>query len=205
MNHKGRFICFEGIDGSGKSTQAGLLASTMEAHGIDHISLAEPSNGAYGLEIREILLKDDIYGLPAVERQMELFILDRADDVQRNITPALSMDKTVIIDRYYFSNAAYQGAMGLDYIFILEENRKRFFPEPDIVFLIDISPEEALKRIKSRNKTTDLFEKKEFLTKVRNIFLQITDSRFVLIDGAQKTEDIHHIILANIRQLGFNI
>jgi len=136
---------------------------------------------------------------------MELFILDRTDDTRRNIAPALSANKTVIIDRYYFSNAAYQGAMGLDYAFILEENKKRSFPEPDIVFLIDVTPEEALERVKSRAKIKDIFEKKEFLAKVRNIFLQITDSRFVLIDGAQKTEDIHQIILTNIRQAGFNI
>ncbi|MCL1912112.1 MAG: dTMP kinase [Leptospirales bacterium] len=202
MNRKGYFICFEGIDGSGKSTQAALLASAMKARGIDCVSLAEPSDGAYGLEIRKMLSKDS---LPAVERQVELFILDRADDAQRNIMPALSTGKTVIIDRYYFSNAAYQGAMGLDCAFILEENRKRSFPEPDIVFLIDVSPEEALERIKSRSGITDTFEKKEFLAKVRNIFLQIADPRFVLIDGMQKTEDIHHVALTNIRQAGFNI
>ena len=201
MNRKGYFICFEGIDGSGKSTQAALLASAMKARGIDCVSLAEPSDGAYGLEIRKMLSKDS---LPAVERQVELFILDRADDAQRNIIPALSTGKTVIIDRYHFSNAAYQGAMGLDSAFILEENRKHSFPEPDIVFLIDIPPEEALERVKSRSQT-DIFEKKEFLTKVRNIFLQITDSRFVLIDGTQKTADIHNIILTNIRKAGFNI
>jgi len=202
MNRKGYFIGFEGIDGSGKSTQARLLATVLEAHGFDYVSLAEPSNGVYGLEIRKMLLKDT---LPAVKRQMELFILDRADDAQRNIVPALSTDKIVIIDRYYFSNAAYQGAMGLDHTFILEENKKRSFPEPDIIFLIDIPPEKALERIKERAQAINIFERKEFLTKVRNIFLQIADSRFVLIDGMQKTEDIHRTILANIRQAGFNI
>ncbi|MDR3238196.1 MAG: dTMP kinase [Spirochaetia bacterium] len=196
MAKAGYFIAFEGIDGSGKSTQVSLLASRLRDRDIQCAALAEPSDGAYGLEIRKMLSGGNP---PGALRQMELFMLDRADDAEKNIAPALAAGKTVIIDRYYFSNAAYQGAMGLDYAFILEENRKRAFPEPDKVFLIDLSPDTAIERIAGRaNGARDIFEKKEFLAKVRDIFFKVLDGRFVVIDGNQAAGKIHQDILKNL-------
>ena len=192
---KASFIVLEGIDGSGKSTQAALLSERLAKEGLECISLAEPSNGSYGIRIREML-----NGTPLpVQEQLELFMLDREDDAQKNIRPALEKGITIILDRYYFSNAAYQGALGLDPFFILNENKRRGFPEPDKVFFIDITPETAIERIaKRQGEEREIFEKKEFLHKVRDNFISIMDERCVIINGAQEIKAIHSEIISNI-------
>ena len=189
------FIVLEGIDGSGKSTQATLLSERFAKEGLECISLAEPSNGSYGIRIREMLT-----GTPLpVQEQLELFMLDREDDAKRNIRPALEKGITVILDRYYFSNAAYQGALGLDPFFILNENKRCGFPEPNKVFFIDITPETAIERItKRQGEEREIFEKKEFLHKVRENFISIMDERCVIINGAQEIKTIHSEIISNI-------
>lgn len=104
------------------------------------------------------------------------------------------------MDRYYYSNAAYQGAMGIEPDLIIDENRKRKFPEPDRVYLIDIDPEIALKRINKRNNNTasEIFEKKDFLTNVRKIYHSIANDKFIVIDGTKNPEEIIEIIIKDI-------
>lgn len=189
------FIVLEGIDGSGKSTQTALLAKRLAKEGINCITLAEPSGGFYGTQIRKMLTSAP---LPPQE-QLELFLLDREDDVKQNINPALASGKSIIIDRYYYSNAAYQGALGINPQFILDENRRRGFPEPDKVCFIDISPETAVERIAQRRGIApEIFEKTEFLRSVRNIFISIIDERFAVINGEQDIHTIHADILKSL-------
>jgi len=135
------FIVFEGIDGSGKSTQCDLLYKYLLDNDVDAVRLLEPSNGEIGKKIRTILSGDII---PPVSKQVELFIKDRKDDVEKNILPALLDGKVVLMDRYYFSNAAYQGAQGIDPKTIIDKNLALDFPQPDIVYYLDIHPNAAM-------------------------------------------------------------
>jgi len=198
VTEKGLFIVIEGIDGSGKSTQASLLHQHLVSSGRDALLMAEPSTGAYGKKIREILGGDRV---PPAEEQLELFLLDRADDAEKNIIPALQEGKIMVLDRYYFSNAAYQGAMGLDPQFILEENRKRNFPLPHRVYFIDIPVETALDRIGRRNSdnSRDIFEKEEFLQKVRSIYLSMEPEGLIIIDGNDTADAVSSRITADLK------
>jgi dTMP kinase len=195
------FIVFEGIDGSGKSTQCDLLFGHASAMGLQAVRLAEPTDGAWGRAIRSILRKAD---MPPADEQLRLFMLDREDDVKRNILPALKEKKIIIMDRYYYSTVAYQGAAGMTPERIIAENRAMRFPEPDRVYFIDIPPETAILRVTGRgNKTKEIFEKEYFLKKVRGIFLSIADERFLIIDGTKKIEDIFEIIKKDFMTLIF--
>jgi len=192
------FIVFEGIDGSGKSTQAGMFHAYLRSLHMDPILLMEPSTGEWGKKIRTLLSGSIV---PPVEEMLELFLRDREDDSRRNIIPALDSKKSVVMDRYFHSNAAYQGAMGLEPDRILSENRRRSFPEPDRVYFIDIPPGTALRRISERNRGEhrDIFEKKTFMEKVREIFLAMADDTFLIIDGEKPEHEIHAMIIEDFQ------
>lgn len=193
---KNKFIVFEGIDGSGKSTQCSLLYNFIASENIPVKLLAEPTSGEYGQRIRKMLQSDT--PLP-VEEQIRLFMEDRQQDFELNIKPCIENGITVVMDRYFYSNAAYQGSAAITPSDIIRRNTDRGFPEPDRVYYIDIAPDEAMKRIAARNGSgkTELFEKKSFLEKVRKNFLSImsmTDSRFLKIDGSLAEDEIFQII-----------
>ena len=188
----GKFIVFEGIDGSGKSTLCDMLYNYYISKKFPAVKIFEPTDGRWGKEIRKMLRNESP---PSIQDQMRLFLLDREEDAEKNIKPALMEGKTVIMDRYYYSNAAYQGAMGLSPDFIIDKNIGLGFPEPDRIYLIDIDPEAAIQRIMKRNKKrTDFFEKKNFLKKVREIYHTIANERFLIIDGSMKPSDLLEII-----------
>ncbi len=190
------FIVFEGIDGSGKSTQSAMLHEYFLTRGISCMKTMEPSGGTWGVKIREILKGDFSPGPGEMNR---LFIMDREDDVKKNILPAMNMGKSIIMDRYYYSNAAYQGAMGLSPAEILSENRVLKFPEPDRVYFIDILPETAVDRIgKRNNQKREIFEKIDFLKKVREIYLEFNGTNFKIIDGSDTKEKVFTTIRNDI-------
>ena len=188
------FIVFEGIDGSGKSTQCDLLYKYLLDNDVDAVRLLEPSNGEIGKKIRTILSGDII---PPVSKQVELFIEDRKDDVEKNILPALLDGKVVLMDRYYFSNAAYQGAQGIDPKTIIDKNLALDFPQPDIVYYLDIHPNAAFDRITARSgdRKKEIFEKKELLQKIWNNFNQIANDKFKKIDATLNQNEISKIII----------
>lgn len=191
------FILFEGIDGSGKSTLSDLIYQHYKNMGVSTVKLMEPTDGVWGQRIREMLNGTEI---PSPEEQLELFLCDREDDMRRNILPSLKRNKMIIMDRYYYSTAAYQGAMGLSPEYVLNENVKRGFPKPDRVYLIDIEPEKSLKRIADRQAgdNGDLFEKRRFLEQVRHIYLSIADESFCILDGDAGIDELSEKVKLDI-------
>lgn len=193
------FIVFEGIDGAGKSTQCTRLCEYIAARGIKARRLVEPTDGPWGRRIREALRS----GSPLRrDEQVELFIRDRIDDCSMNIKPCMEQGVTIVMDRYFYSNAAYQGMDGLSPRDIIAMNLERGFPLPDRVYFIDLAAERAMSRVKSRSgENTELFEKQSFLEKVRENFLLIADERFLVVDGSLAEDEIFRIIKEDYEKL----
>jgi dTMP kinase len=175
-----QLIVFEGIDGSGKTSLSRMFHATLLENGVPAVWLREPTDSPLGKKIRRIAQdKESI----SIQEELEYFLEDRRWDVEKNILPALRSGKTVVLDRYYYSNACYQGARGLDMDAILRLNRQ-FAPEADLVFIIDVDVDRALARISSaRQEVAKLFEKKDFLEKVRANYLALAGANLVRIDG----------------------
>ncbi|MCR4396070.1 MAG: dTMP kinase [Candidatus Saccharicenans sp.] len=187
---QGLFLVIEGIDGSGKSTQVELLARRLRRRGLQVVTLREPTQGKWGRRIREL---SKTSGSIRPEEELELFIRDRKENVARNIKPALEAGRTVILDRYFYSTLAYQGARGLP----LEEIRRRhqkFALVPDLVFILDVPASTGLRRIKDRPIIYGHFEEKDYLQKVRKIFLSFRDPEVVVVDGRPPADVIHRKI-----------
>jgi dTMP kinase len=193
------FIVFEGIDGSGKSTQCDLLFKYVVSLGLSAVRLAEPTDGQWGRRIRAMLREKDM--APA-EEQMRLFILDRQEDAEKNINPALQQNRIIVMDRYYYSNAAYQGAAGMAPKTIIAENRKMKFPEPDRIYFVDLPPDRAMERVTVRSGgDNEIFEEESFLQKVRDNFLSIADERFIVLDGTGSIDEIFEQIKKDFNKL----
>lgn len=193
------FIVFEGIDGSGKSTQARILADTFESLGIPYVLTREPSDGIVGQKIRNLTTR------LGPREESRLFLEDRLDHVQRVVAPAIRDGKHVICDRYYYSSAAYQGAQGMDPIEIIEENRSRV-PVPDIVFLIEVPIETALNRITlSRSGRFSIFEKRKDLKAVARMYKTFKDPVIKRIDGEKPSAEVHLEIVGYLKKAGLKI
>ncbi len=183
---KGILIVFEGIDGSGKSTQAEILLERLQEEDFDVVYFREPSKGKWGRKIKKKALHPDSL---TPEEELDLFLKDRRENVEKNLKPALKKKRVVILDRYYYSTIAYQGAKGIDEKLIRRMNEE-FVIEPDLVFIFDIDPQKGLERIKNRKKKDRLFEREDYLVKVREIFRSFKGEKFVHIDALKSKEEI---------------
>ncbi len=196
---KGLLIAFEGIDGAGKTTQARLAQSALEAQSYRCMFLREPTDGPYGQRIRALARKGRFTLTPMEE--FELFIEDRKEDVAENISPALAQKKIVLIDRYYYSSIAYQGALGLDKDFIQRENEK-VAPRPDLIFYLNMPVELGRERIcTNRQDRLTLFEEHDYLEHVKANFDSLQDPEIIPIDATQSEEQIHTEIMKHIGDL----
>ena len=195
---RGILIAFEGIDGTGKSTQCRMLSKFLSEKGVSNISFAEPTNGKWGLKIRR-LLSQGRNGVSA-EEELKWFLNDRKEDVEFNINPALKAGKVVLMDRYYFSTAAYQGALGLDPQEIKKDN-ERFAPLPDRVLIFHNSPEISLRRIESNREEKSSFEKRDYLIDVQNIFKSFSGSHIRFILSNKNLENIHEQVILEVKDL----
>jgi dTMP kinase len=194
----GLLIVFEGIDGTGKSTQCKMLSERLSEKGIGNISLAEPTRGEWGMKIRQ-LLTEGRNGI-SPEEELAWFVNDRKEDVELNINPALKEGKVVLMDRYYFSTAAYQGALGFDPKEIREDNEK-FAPVPDRVLIFHNSPEKSLERIESSREGKSVFEKRDYLIDVQNIFKSFTGANIRFVSSDASLEDVHAQVLCEVQDL----
>ncbi len=191
-------IAFEGIDGSGKSTQAAMLVKWLEGQGHKVVFSKEPTNGPHGQRLRQSFVTKRLS--PAEE--LQAFIDDRREHVQQLVRPALQRGDVVVIDRYYYSTVAYQGARGFDRDEVLKLNES-FAPRPEAVFLVDLEPQIALERISARAGGRDLLENLEEQLRVRDAFLALAKSEgnFIVIDGRQSVEQMHARIVAEAKRL----
>ena len=201
----GKFIVFEGIDGSGKSTQISMLAKKLKDNGEKVYVTAEPTFSTSGGIIRDALsgaIKRSTCELAA------LFVWDR---INHNINKVNGINKmledgyTVISDRYYYSSLAYQGE-STDYEWVKAINCS--CPEirkPDLCVFIDVSPEVAIKRIKSDRATTEIFEEVGKLTRIRETFLSIfedlKDDNVAVINGDGSPESVFEDIYTSVTGL----
>jgi dTMP kinase len=185
--NKPLLIVFEGIDGSGKTTLSKMLFKLLKKQGFSAAWFCEPSDSEYGKKIKEISRKKS--RIP-IEEELRYFIEDRKWNIKHNIMPALHQGQIIILDRYYFSTACYQGARGMDMQKIIRINRE-FAPEPDLILIIDVEVKTGLDRIE-RNRTSKvkLFERKSFLEKVRANYLKLTGDKIILIDGNPDPETV---------------
>lgn len=190
---RGVLVALEGIDGSGKTTQTSLLEDWAEGLEIDVVRTKEPTTGPWGARIRN----SKFSGRLGPEEELTCFLNDRREHVEQVIRPALLRGALVLVDRYYYSTVAYQGARGLDPKELLARNRE-FAPVPDLVFLLDIEPQQGLERIHTRGAGQDLFETLGELTKAREIFLSLDEPHIVRIDAARSVNQIHGLIVYHL-------
>lgn len=166
---QGLLIVFEGLDGAGKTTQIRLLAAHLRQEGYNVVCLKEPTNGPWGQKLRQIA-QHGRQGIPP-ETELEWFLQDRREDVEQNIRPALACGHIVILDRYYFSTMAYQGALGCDSEVIRQRN-EAFAPPPHLLLLLDIAPHQGLQRVQQQRQL-DGFERLDYLQGVAAIFARM--------------------------------
>lgn len=193
----GTLIALEGIDGSGKSSQARRLRDALRERGIDAVLFREPGDSPFGDELRRQFRE----GRTVTPREeAELFIEDRRIDVRDNIDPALAAGKVVLMDRYYFSTMAYQGALGLD-VDELRRTNEAFAPRPDLTLVLDVPAETSAERILAARETLDSYEGVEYLARVREIFLSLCDGDVVQINATASEDGVADEILLLVLEL----
>ena len=185
------FVTFEGLDGSGKTTQAELLRAHLEESGRDVVGTREPGGTELGEKVRELILGDSDISPWA---EAALFAAARAELVERVIRPALERDADVVCDRYLDSSLAYQGiarGLGVDRVLALNIDAIRGIL-PDVTFLLLVDPEEAARRSGS---ASDRIEREgaEFLGAVDKAYRELGSifaGRIVMLDGSKPPEEI---------------
>ena len=195
MNPKGSFITFEGIDGSGKSTQARKLAGHLQAQGRDVILTREPGGSEGAEEIRALVLQGEPDRWSA-ETEILLFTAARRDHLERTILPAIDAGKVVICDRFADSTRMYQGLSRGDLRGTVDQLHKLMIGrEPDMTILIDMDSDAGLSRALSRQGVEERFETfgAELQAQMRTGFLSLAEEfkeRFLVINGARSIDEV---------------
>ena len=212
---KGIFITFEGIDGSGKTTQIELMNSFLKQSGFDVVLTREPGGTDIGDKIRGILLDSKNIQM-SYRAETLLFLASRAELVSKVIQPSLIQGKIIICDRFFDSTIAYQGIarqLGAEKILDMSlwatENII-----PDLTFLLSIDVWECENRLKNGKKKKDRIEKEEidFKSKIQEGYMQLAGKnkeRFVIVDGCLEIESVFAVVKSNtlrvLKSKGFNL
>ena len=204
---RGKFISFEGIDGSGKSTQLRLMSGDLRVRGFDVLTTMEPGGTPLGRRLREAFLETEENVAPLAE--LLLFAADRAQHVNFLVKPALEQGKIVISDRYSDATFAYQGAgRGFDEKTVNQVIRLATGGlKPDLTLFFDIPIEKAILRTNSRSdhetvKNRMDKETSEFYTRVREAYLRIAQKepkRFRIIDASGSIDEVHGKVLEIVK------
>jgi len=203
---RGWFLAFEGIDGSGKSTQIQMLNDRLEKAGHRVYQTCEPSGGPIGSQLRQILtgrMKADSRVIAA------LFAADRLDHLLNDINGIAAKTEegvTVLTDRYYFSSYAYHSVdVPMDWV-IAANAESRKVMKPDLNIFIDVDADTAMERITRNRFHQELFEKKSLLEKIRTNYLKAFElfkdsERVLMVDGKKSPEEILEIIWTEVEKL----
>jgi dTMP kinase len=190
-----KYICFEGMDGSGKSTQSKLLADAFTAQGKKVLLLSEPSDSPLGKKIGE-MIRSKRYSKETIALA---FAADRMILKEDVLTPAFDEYDYVITDRNYLSSLVYQPIMGCDMKWILDLNK--YVAKPDLTFIVDISVDTYMQR---RGETDVIFEKQDFQQKVRKGYRSLQSlvmDDIVFLDGEVPIQETHERIVRLVSQL----
>ncbi len=198
VSDKSLFVVFEGIDGSGKTTLINNVISLLSQERINSVSLREPTSGPNGKKIRSLLCMAEE---PDATILLDLFMADRLEDASLNIIPALKSGNIVLLDRYYYSTAAYQSKNFSEAKDIIIRNRSLNLPEPDILFFLDIDPDIAYNRVASREKNNNLecFETPTKLRLIDSIYREIIPENTVTIDAALSPDETAKQVYMHIK------
>jgi len=183
LGTRGFFVCLEGLDGCGKSTQAKLLVRRLKRN-CDAVYTAEPSNGRIGRFIKQQCLHSDKRRLPEVEAL--LFAADRSEHVENTILPALKKKQIIVSDRYIYSSLAYQGSTGLDLEWINKINEHSI--RPDLSLFIDVEPEIVVQRLKPKK---SVMENLDTQKKVRQVYMKYVEKGELLrVNGNKPKQEV---------------
>ncbi|HEX4336276.1 MAG TPA: dTMP kinase [Polyangiaceae bacterium] len=190
---RGFLIAIEGIDGAGKTTQTAAVREKLTALGFTVIASKEPTTGPWGQKIRDSATTQRM----PLEDELAAFLEDRKQHVAELISPALANGTIVIVDRYYFSNAAYQGAAGVDPEKIIRDN-EAFAPRPDLLIMLDVPVDVGLERIRTRGDNPNLFERRDALERCKAIFETFEGPWTLRLDGMEAVDVVTARILRAI-------
>ena len=196
--NRGLLIAFEGLDGSGKTTQVEILVAALRSAGAAVVQTSEPTDGPTGRRIRAMLRSGEAVPM---ERELEWFMEDRREHVRELIEPALRKGRIVVTDRYYLSTVAYQGARGHDAAAILRDSEMEF-PIPDLVVLLEVDPQAGLDRVRARGGTLEeVFERIEFQQHVAEQFAALECSYIARIDGRRAANVVARDVAVCVRDV----
>ena len=186
--NRGTLIAFEGIDGSGKSTQIERLAVALAARGCELETTFEPTEGAMGQRIRAMARSGERV---APETELAWFVADRREHVEQVILPALAAGRWVLTDRYTLSSVAYQGARGLSPDEILASSEAEF-PLPDLALVFEIDVQLGVSRVAERKGVAEpVFENRAFLEAAAEIFAALDRAYIERIDARGEPDAVH--------------
>lgn len=191
----GLLVVVEGIDGAGKTTLVRTLEEALAGFGVPVVSGKEPTQGVYGQRLRDTAATGR---LPA-EEELALLLADRGQHVTEVIGPALQAGGVVLLDRYYFSNIAYQGAAGLDPSEV-ERRNLAIAPEPDLVLLLDLPVDDGLHRIGARGDFANAFERPATLEAARVLLRDFLPPKPIgaVIDATQPADAVAQEALGHL-------
>jgi dTMP kinase len=184
----GLLVAIEGIDGAGKTTVAATLAQWCGERGLLCALSKEPTSLGWGKKLRESAAS----GRLTLEEELDMFHKDREEHAENSIQPALDEDAIMILDRYYWSTAAYQGARGASIAEVMKFNESSF-PVPDLVLLLDLPVEAGQNRIRVRGDQPNAFEEVTAQERCREIFLQLpklSEAKHIVVDASKPWRDV---------------
>ena len=192
MGKRGKFICIEGLDASGKTTHAHSLVRSLLERGYEALYTTEPSSGQIGKFVRRYILQRK-ERVPIVVEAL-LFAVDRVDHIERIIKPAVKEGKIVVSDRYLYSSLAYQGGAGLDLNWINEINE--FALSPDLAIYIDVPPEIVIRRLRRKK---SVMENLHTQRRVQEVYVRLVNERYLVpINGNRAKHKVAEDVLSTV-------